>query len=108
MKGVINQKRVINNLTYNTETAEEIARWRNGLGGSDFRSCSEQLYRTKKGNYFVAGEGGPMTQWRYDTGNGYCEGSGIHPVTVPEAIVWCEDHEVDADTILKHFDVEDA
>ena len=39
-------KRIINGKSYNTETAEELARGDNGLYG-DFGYCRESLYRTK-------------------------------------------------------------
>lgn len=103
-------KRVINNLIYDTATAKEIADWSNDLGDGDFGDCFEQLYRTKNGRFFIYGEGGANTQWNKPAGNMRTGGEGIIPLTEQEAIGWCETHEIDADTILKHFgaDLEDA
>lgn len=101
-------KQVIDGLTYNTETAQEVGSWDNGLGRNDFNNCSETLYKTKNGRFFLAGEGGPMTRWSQPAGNMTSGGSGIQALTPEEALIWCEQHGIDADTIAEHFDVEDA
>lgn len=93
-------KKVINGKVYNTETAEEVHAWDNGLGYSDFRNCSETLYVTKKGNFFLEGEGGPMTRWAtsYGGGNSYGSGSGLKEMSMDEVIEWLENH--DGDDVL--------
>lgn len=101
-------KRVIDGLTYNTETAVLVGEWDNGLGRNDFNNCSEQLFKTQKGRFFIAGEGGAMSRWSEPVGNMRSGGSGILPLTPEEALSWCEQHGIDADTIAEHFDVEDA
>ena len=101
-------KQVINGKTYNTDTATEIANYDNGLGGSDFRHCDESLYVTKKGNYFIAGVGGPLSRWAQPCGNMTSGGSGIIAYSNSEALDWCESHDVDADVICKYFNIEDA
>lgn len=94
---------------FNTETAEMIAHYDNGLGSRDFRNLSEGLYITKKGNYFLAGDGGPMTKYAEPCGsNSWGGGSGIEHISKSEALEWCEMHEIDADIIAKYFDVEEA
>lgn len=57
-------KKVINGKVYNTETAEEVASY-SFSNSNDFRYIREKLYRTKKGNWFLYGEGGPMTKGGY-------------------------------------------
>lgn len=52
-------KRVINRTIYDTEAAEFIANY-SYSNSRDFRYIDEDLYRTGKGNWFIAGEG--MTQ----------------------------------------------
>lgn len=102
-------KKVIDGKVYNTETAECIAAWDNGIYGNDFRQCEERLYVTKKGAYFVHGEGGAMSRWsRPCGGNGSCGGSGIEVLTQEQALAWCESRGVDADVISEHFAVEEA
>ena len=86
-------KEVINGKMYNTETAEAIHEWDNGLYGNDFRSCEKTLYRTKKGNYFVAGEGGPMSCYAVSNGNTTSGGSGIRPIEKEDVVQWLEEHD---------------
>ena len=88
MKAIIKGKR------YNTETAEWIASYHNGCTTSDFKYLSEDLYRTKNGNWFIAGEGGPMTTYARHVGNGNKSGGKkIIPLTQDDVIQWLEQHE---------------
>lgn len=95
-------KQVIDGKMYNTDTAEEIGSWSNHLGG-DFRSCSETLYRTKKGNYFVHGEGGAMSKYAEQCGDGMGGGSAIIPMDKDEAFEWAQQHCGDEDDVIEHF-----
>ena len=101
-------KQVIEGKVYNTETAEEIAEWGNGLGCSDFRHCDEKLYKTKKGAFFLAGEGGPMSKYSRACGDMTGGGEGIIPLSEDDAREWCESHDVDADEIETLFKIEEA
>ena len=96
-------KKIIKGKLYNTETAKELAAWSNGLSYSDFNWCEETLYRKKTGEYFVAGEGGPMTKYRENLGNRtYGSGEDITPMTEDEARTWAE-HRLDADDYIEIF-----
>ncbi|HHT9136441.1 MAG TPA: hypothetical protein ACFYEK_04260 [Candidatus Wunengus sp. YC60] len=87
-------KQVIDGKLYNTETAELLHEWSNGKFTSDFGHCAEALYKTKKGAYFIAGEGGAMTGYARSCGtNSTCGGSGIRVLTEVEAMEWLENHE---------------
>ena len=87
-------KKVINGKLYNTETADTVHSWDNGCYGGDFQRCEETLYRTKKGNYFLYGDGGPMSRYARNCGNNTTSGGeDIQPMTVQEAIEWLEDHD---------------
>lgn len=94
-------KKTINRKVYNTDTSELIGQWTNGLW-SDFRYCSESLYKTKKGNYFLSGEGGPMSRYSQTNGNTKIGGDDIIPLSIEESISWCEEHDCQ-DTIEKYF-----
>ena len=48
-------KKIIEGKTYNTETALLLGDWQN-LWKGDYHYCREELYRTKKGTYFLYGE----------------------------------------------------
>jgi hypothetical protein len=101
-------KRVIDGKVYNTETATKIAT-DSFSNRSDFHFWVETLYVTKKGRFFLKGEGGALSRWSqpYETG-GTCGGEGIVAMTKDEARRWCEAHEVNAETICRYFEIEEA
>ena len=57
MKAIINGKR------YDTETARFLCSLADSHVSRDFSWHDTSLYRTSKGAFFVAGEGGPMSRW---------------------------------------------
>ena len=84
-------RKLIDGKLYDTTTAEMIHGWDNGFPGSDFKSCSETLYRTKKGAWFLHGEGGPMSQYaRSIDNNAMGFGEQIQPMDKDEVITWLE------------------
>lgn len=87
-------KQIINGKTYNTETAEEIADWDNLRYPGDFRYVNETLYLTKKGAWFLFGEGGPLSSYAKSCGNGWTGSSKIRPLSRREAYAWLEEHEM--------------
>jgi hypothetical protein len=95
-------KKIINGKCYNTETATNLCTYWNGLSGRDFRNLSEGLYRTKKGAYFLAGEGGPMSKYSRPCGDMTGGGEGLEPITKSEALEWMEKYG-DTETIEKYF-----
>ena len=101
--------KVIDGLRYNTATAEEIDTWWNGYAVNDFKHCQESLYKTKKGSYFIYGEGGAMSQYCEPCGDMFGSGSQIIPVSPEAAFVWASEH-CDATKIEKYFAdmIEDA
>ncbi|UCE51361.1 MAG: hypothetical protein JSV31_19145 [Desulfobacterales bacterium] len=86
-------KKVINEKLYNTETAEIIFAWENAYFPSDFHYCTETLYRTKKGAWFIHGTGGPLSKYRIQVGTGSFSGSEtIETLTENEAYEWLENY----------------
>ena len=85
-------KKIINGKMYNTETAEYLGSWDNGLSNSDFHVISEFLYKTRKGTYFIHGKGGAMTKYADRAGSMYCEGERITPISEEEARRWAENN----------------
>lgn len=84
---------IIDRKRYSTDNAEEIAYWDKGLSDRDFNSLSETLYRTKKGAFFLVGDGGPMTWCAHACGDGSeTGGKRLVPYTDNEAYAWCEMH----------------
>lgn len=85
-------KAIIEGRVYNTETATELGRY-SRLSPGDFNHVDEGLYRTKKGRYFLAGEGGAMTHYCRSCGsNSWCGGEKITPLEEYEAREWMETH----------------
>jgi len=91
MKSIINGKR------YNTEAATKIASYWNGRSDQDFRHLSETMYKTQKGEYFLRGEGGALTEYAVSKGNASYGSSRIKVMTADEAKAWLEKYQkVDA------------
>lgn len=95
-------KKVINSKIYNTATATLLHYWDNGCYRNDFGYCEEELYRTVKGAYFIAGSGGPMSRYAESHGNSTSGGDGIRIISEAEAIEWLENHE-GTDALETHF-----
>ena len=95
-------KKIINGKLYNTETAKEVATYSNGYPGSDFRVIDETLYQKRTGEYFLHGEGGPMTRYAKEVWGGVGYGEEIIPVTEARAKEWILEH-CSADTYMELF-----
>ena len=85
--------KVINGKKYNTDTAKLLGTWYAEYSSTDYKYFEEYLYRTKSGNFFIYGEGGPDSPYRqqveYNTWTG---GESIIPITFEQARKWAEDH----------------
>lgn len=96
-------KKIISGKLYDTETATKVASCYHGDGPRDFRHYSEALYRKRTGEYFLAGEGGPMSHYAVTTGtNSWSGGEKIIPLTYKDAREWAE-REMDADDYEAEF-----
>lgn len=83
-------KRIINGKKYDTETAKEKAYASNGAAGS-FSYYAETLYKKKTGEFFLYGEGGPLTEYSQKCSDGSIGwGKKIVPLTETEAKEWAE------------------
>ena len=90
-------KKIINWKVYDTETAKELGSWANAGSWRDFNHMEETLYRKKTGEFFLFGEGGPMTKYAEAVGQNEWKGGGrIMPMAYKEAMAWAEEH-LDAD-----------
>lgn len=98
-------KKVINGKLYDTETAKECGTWANACSWRDFNHMVETLYRKRTGEFFLHGEGGPMTKYAESCGqNSWSGGSRIIPLSVESARKWAEEH-LDADEYAAIFGV---
>lgn len=101
-------KRVIDGKLYDTDKATCIASAESSCCKSDFGWWEEELYVTDKGRFFIAGEGHANSRWAEPCGNMRGPGSGMIAMTKNEALEWCEQHRIAADTVSKHFEIEPA
>lgn len=86
-------KKIIGGKVYDTETAKKLAWWQNMPDVRDFHQVTERLYRKKTGEFFLHGEGGPLTQYAQETGaNSWSGGERIMPLTFAEAKAWAEEN----------------
>jgi hypothetical protein len=101
-------KRVIAGRVYNTETADEICTDSRCHG--DFSDHDTTLYRTKNGNFFLSGSGGPMSLWSQSCGqNSWTGGRGLIAIDTAEAQRFAERCDLDSDDMIAAgFAVTDA
>jgi len=99
-------KAIIDGVRYDTEKAEYLGGNEHGCypGSGDFSHWSAELYRTPKSHrYFLAGEGGGLTQFAcHCADGGSCGGSKIIPIDADEAMRWAEQY-LDVEIIEEYF-----
>jgi len=94
-------RKIVDGKIYDTEAAERIAERRTGYGRGDFNWCEESIYRTKKGNWFLAGQGGAMTRYAQSSGEYKTTSLDIIPLSDEEAVEWLQEHA--QDKLEKYF-----
>ena len=84
-------KKIISGKLYNTDTATNIGCSTASCSPRDFSYWCETLFRKRTGEFFLHGEGGPMTRYaeRVDS-NSWCGGEKILPLSFDEAREWAE------------------
>lgn len=101
-----NMRQVIDGRIYDTSTAALLGQHEPHISRGDFSWLEEGLYQTPRGNFFLAGRGGPMSSYaEYVEGSSGRErrgGAGIRPLTPQEALAWAED-KLGADDIQALF-----
>jgi DNA-binding XRE family transcriptional regulator len=84
-------RKIIDGKKYDTETATLVGSYSPNANRRDFRWVCEELYRKRTGEYFLYGEGGPMSKYsRQVEQNGWAEGEKIIPLSQDEAMEWAE------------------
>lgn len=100
-------KKIINGKLYDTDTAKELGLRSNGLVWRDFRNVCETLYRKRTGEFFLHGEGGPMTKYaEVASGGGWTGSAKIIPLTYDAAREWAEKN-LSADEYAEIFGMPD-
>lgn len=83
-------KKIINGRRYDTDTARKLgtASYSNRR---DFNYWSEDLYQKSTGEFFLHGEGGPMSRYAETVGqNEWTGGEKLIPLTTESAQKWAE------------------
>lgn len=101
-------RKIINGKIYDTEKAECLGSYDNGNCRNHFSFYEAELYKTKKGNYFIYENGGPNSKCSIYVGGNYMGGSNIYSVSKEEASQWAEKH-LEIDDYIRIFgDIEEA
>jgi hypothetical protein len=83
-------KRIINGRRYDTQTAKLLGVATYGYC-TDFAYWREELYVKRTGEYFLYGQGGPMSKYSQQVGqNEWTGGHEIRPLSLDEAKAWAE------------------
>lgn len=86
-------RKIINNKSYDTSTAEKVGGWENNCSTSDFDYCSEDLYRKRSGEFFLQGSGGSASKYAISVGNSeWRGGEKIIPLSYEAAQEWAQTH----------------
>lgn len=85
-------KKIINGKVYDTDTAHDMGSDSYG-NFRDFSYWSETLYQKRTGEFFLYGEGGPMSRYAETIGqNEWSGGKKIIPLSFSKAREWAEEH----------------
>lgn len=95
-------KKIISGKVYDTATAQELGSWSN-MSDRSFERIDETLYRKRTGEFFLHGEGGPMSRYAVQIGqNNWGSGEKITPLSWDDARAWVESH-LDAEDYERIF-----
>ena len=99
-------KKIIHNKVYDTDTARELGQ-DSYSNSRDFHYWHEVLYQKRTGEFFLYGEGGPMSRYaRSIDQNSWSGGQKIMPLSAANARQWAEEH-LDADDYEAIFGLPD-
>lgn len=97
-------QRVIDRKLYDTERAEQIAKYAPNTDRGDYDYLIETLYKTSKGEYFLHGEGGAATEYAKPCdGGARTAGEEINPIDEEAALDWCEERAIDGEIVVEEF-----
>lgn len=95
-------QKIIKGRKYNTDTAQEVCGYSNGLPWGDFDWVQETLYVKRTGEYFLHGKGGARSKYAVPDGDFMGGGSEIIPLSEKEAQAFVEENG-DTETYEKFF-----
>lgn len=98
--------KIINGKRYDTDRASLVGE-DSYSNSRDFNHWHEALYQKRTGEFFLYGEGGPMSKYAETIGqNEWSGGEKIMPLSVEAAKKWAEEH-LTGDEYEKIFSVDD-
>lgn len=95
-------QKIIKGRKYNTDTAQEVCGYSNGLPWGDFDWVQETLYVKRTGEYFLHGKGGARSKYAVPDGDFMGGGSEIIPLSEADAKAFVEENG-DTETYEKFF-----
>lgn len=97
-------KQIIDRKVFNTENAEQIAKYGSVANKSDFQALAETLYKNSDGEYFLHCQGGAATEYAEVAAQGKTYGEELQVLTKEDALDWCEERSIDANKVIQEFD----
>ena len=95
--------KIINGKRYDTGTAKKVAEAYAAVPANDFGWWHEELFLKRTGEYFLRGEGGPMSRYARTVGhNEWAGGEKIIPLSYDKAREWAEQN-LDTDEYEAEF-----
>ena len=102
----LDYRKVIEGKLYDTKETEHV--YDVSKPGYDSNWEQTDMYRTKNGRFFVAGEGGALTRWRQFNGDGWVPGEGIQTISSEEALKLLEQADAPAGVMEEYFEIPSA
>lgn len=86
-------RRKVEGVVYNTKTAIFLGKYDAGYPKSDIRWSITELYKTKSGEYFLHGAGGPASPYAScDKLGTYSDGEKLIPMSQEKVILWANEY----------------
>lgn len=95
-------QKIIKGRKYDTDTAQEVCGYSNGLPWGDFDWVQETLYVKRTGEYFLHGKGGARSKYAVPDGDFMGGGSEIIPLSEADAKAFVEENG-DTETYERFF-----
>jgi hypothetical protein len=100
-------KHYIEKKAYDEATAELIHEFESRLPRDNFRWVHEQLFKAESGQYFVVGEGGPLSHYAAtEDERNWSWGRDAYLLSPEEALDWLLSREAKVEVIEEHFSLQ--
>ena len=94
----------IDGKVYDEETSDLVHEYESRLPRDDFRWVYERLYKSQSGQFFVAGRGGPKSDFaETEDERNWSSGEGAYTLEPEEALEWLVSRGAKIEVIEEHF-----